>query len=160
MKKIKILILLILIVLTFQNCLTNTPEININYSPSIMEDTTKKENKETLKLSNSNIIGDWTNCSSTSNGVTITANVCLEIQFKIDGTAIITYPSKEKEIINWKISNDQIEFSRSNEKSDSTYRMFDENIYETDLTIKSQAYNLELKAKNKDITYNLIRSLN
>ena len=160
MTNIKTIFFLTLTVLILSSCSTNDPQTNLNSPTSFFADTAQNDNSHSLHLTYANIFGDWTNCSTTFGGVTTTANVCRTIRFKSDGTAIITYPSQEREVISWKISNDQIDISWTGDKTDSTNRLFDESIYETHLTKDAQGFNLELKAKNKDLTYYLGRQFN
>lgn len=108
-----------------------------------------------IHLTDGNIIGNWTNCETTSGGLTATANVCRTIEFKKDNSAVITYPSKEKQVINWTISNDQLVINLTGNKSDAVNRTLTDSIYETYLTQDNLGFHLELKAKNKDLIYYL-----
>ncbi len=141
--------------MTFSNCSTNETQENFNSQTQFFPDTTKKENDNTLHLTTANILGDWTNCSTTSKGVTITANVCRTVLFKSDKTAIIKYPSKDFEVINWKVYNDSLFITWT---EDTKHRLFTDSIYETSLTKDTQGYNLELKTSS--VTYYLGRPFN
>jgi hypothetical protein len=55
------------------------------------------------------LIGEWTNCSSTCNGVTTSRNVCSKMEFKSNQTVIITQPSAV-ENLKWKIEGNEITF--------------------------------------------------
>lgn len=55
------------------------------------------------------IIGEWANCSSICNGVTINRNVCSKIEFKSNQTLIITLPNAV-ENLKWKIAGNEITF--------------------------------------------------
>ena len=55
------------------------------------------------------LIGEWTNCSSICNGVTVSGNVCFKIEFKSNQTVIITQPRKV-ENLKWKIVDNEITF--------------------------------------------------
>ena len=106
-----------------------------------------------LHLTKKNILGSWTNCATRSSGVVIKVNVCKIIEFKSDNSAVITYPSKEKQIVNWTISNDQLIINLTENKSYAVNRMLTDSIYETYLKQDSIGFDLELKVKNKDVIY-------
>lgn len=110
-----------------------------------------------INSANRNIIGVWTNCATRSNGATMTANVCKIIEFKSDNSAIITYPSQEKQVVNWTMTNDLLVINLMGNKVDGFYRTLTDSIYEVDLKQDSVSFDLELKAKNKDVIYYLGR---
>jgi membrane glycosyltransferase len=55
------------------------------------------------------LIGKWGNCSSTCDGLTINKNVCTEMEFKSNQTAIITYPGYV-ENLKWQMAGNEITF--------------------------------------------------
>ncbi len=128
---------------------------------------TNKSEKQTLQssdslqtsinLPNRDILGVWTNCATSSGGVTMTANVCKMIEFKSDNSAIITYPSQEKQVVNWTLTDDLLLIRLTGDKSAEINRTFTDSIYEARLTQDSISFDLELKAKNKDVIYYLGR---
>jgi hypothetical protein len=56
-----------------------------------------------------NLMGKWGNCSSTCDGLTMKKNVCTEMEFKSNQTAIITY-SGHIENLKWQITGNEITF--------------------------------------------------
>ncbi|EKT4550808.1 hypothetical protein JE952_002465 [Flavobacterium psychrophilum] len=56
------------------------------------------------------LIGEWTNCESTCDGITMNRNVCTKIEFKSNHTAIITYPGAV-ENLKWKLTDNVITFA-------------------------------------------------
>ncbi len=105
----------------------------------------------------SNIIGVWTHCASRVNGVAITANACKIVEFKRDNSAVITYPSQEKEVVNWTMANDLLMIDLAENKVDDHNRTFRDTIFEVHLEQDSISFHLELRAKNKDVIHYLGR---
>jgi len=150
MKTTKIIFFSALIVLTFTHCSTNNSPANLTLPAPFASDTTQNYTNHSLHLTYGNIFGDWMNCSSSYNGVTITANVCKTIRFMTNGTAVIINPYEVSGAVNWTLSKDQIIISRIEDKQDSINLSLGEGIYETYLTKDTQGVNLKLKAKDKD----------
>ncbi len=59
------------------------------------------------------LIGVWTNCATSFNGMTMTANVCKTIQFHEDMTGKIILPSKEERKFDWKRIDNLLEVNLS-----------------------------------------------
>lgn len=131
------------------NKATDTSEKQTFYSSDSLQSS--------INLPNTNILGVWTNCATSSGGVTMTANVCKIIEFKSDNSAIITYPSQEKQIVKWTLTNDLLVINLTGNKSDNVNRTLTDSLYEVHLTQDSISFDLELKAKNKDVIYYLGR---
>lgn len=123
-------------------------------------DSVKKVNTDKVQLSNLNIIGVWTNCKTNYNGITMMANACRIIEFKLDGTAIVTYPSQEREVINWEISKNQLHIHVAKENTNTSHRMFNDSNYTIYLTQNLEDFSLELQSEDKEISYFLRRHLN
>lgn len=102
------------------------------------------------------LFGVWTNCATSFNGTTSTANVCKTIEFHTDMTGIITLPSKEERKFDWKRSNDLLEVNlREPEKE--TYSTLSESPFEIHLTDDSLSYDLDLKSNSSNTIYHLGR---
>jgi hypothetical protein len=124
-------------------------------SNNIATNKTKKETS--INLANINIFGVWTNCTTSSDGVIITANSCKIIEFKSDNSATITYPSQEKQLVNWTMTDDLLVINLTKNKDDKINRTLTDIFYEVHLTEDSMGFNLVIKAKNKDVIYYLKR---
>lgn len=105
----------------------------------------------------SNIIGVWTHCASRVNGVAITANACKIIEFKRDKSAVITYPTQEKELLHWTMANDLLMIDLTENKGDGYNRTLGDSMYEVHVEQDSVSFQLELRAKNKDVIHYLGR---
>ena len=128
---------------------TDTPEkrrVSLSDSSIIPLDSAKRA-----------IIGVWTQCATRVNGVTITANACKLVEFKSDNSAIITYPSQDKQVVNWTMANELLVIDLRENNGDNHNRTFTDSIYEVHLEQDSISYRLELKAKNRDATHYLGR---
>jgi hypothetical protein len=122
--------------------------------------TTDKPEKQRVSLSDSltipidsakrTIIGVWTQCATRVNGITITANACKIIEFRSDNSAIITYPSQDKHVLNWTMANELLVIDLRENNGDDRNRTFTDSMYEVHLVQDSISYRLELKAKNRD----------
>jgi hypothetical protein len=84
------------------------------------------------------------------NGITITANACKIIEFRSDNSAIITYPSQDKHVLNWTMANELLVIDLRENNGDDHNRTFTDSMYEVHLVQDSISYRLELKAKNRD----------
>jgi hypothetical protein len=85
------------------------------------------------------------------------ANVCRKIEIKNDRTAVVTYPSQEKQVIYWSILNDEFVIQLTGNKGDPVNRILTDSIYEMHLTEEVTGFRLQLKAKNRDLIYYLGR---
>jgi hypothetical protein len=105
----------------------------------------------------SNILGVWTHCASRVNGVAITANACKIIEFKRDNSAVITFPTQEKEVLHWTMANDLLLIDLTENKGDGHNSAFRDSIFEVHVEQDSISFHLELRAKNKDVIHYLGR---
>ena len=124
------------------NTTTDTPEkkwVSLSDSSIIPIDSAKRT-----------IIGVWTQFATRVNGVTITANACKIIEFRSDNSAIITYPSQDKHVLNWTMANELLVIDLRDNNGDDHNRTFTDSMYEVHLVQDSISYRLELKAKNRD----------
>lgn len=139
------------------NKTTNTPNTDTSITQTISPSADSLQSS--ILLTNGNILGNWTNCATISGGVQSVANVCRTIEFKKNNTAVITYPSKEKQVVNWTISDDQLIINLTGRKSDAVNRILTDSIYKMTLTKDSIGLDLELRSKNKDLIYSLRKEL-
>lgn len=135
------------------NKAANTSQTDISKTQTILPSADSLPTS--LILTNRNILGEWTNCATMFGDVIMTAYACHTIEFKNDNTCVIT-SSKDKQVVNWIISNDLLVINLIGDQSDPS-RMFTDSIYETHLTKGSIGFDLALKAKNKDLIYYLGR---
>ena len=103
-----------------------------------------------------NILGTWTNCETSHNGVMVTANVCKTIEFKPDNSGSIMYPSQEIRSFNWIFTDSILTVNLTDDKMES-YRTLSESPFQIQLTEDSLSFGLELKSKNENTIYYLGR---
>jgi uncharacterized protein YcfL len=127
-------------------------------------DSDKKiaENKGTIVVNTTSdkntIIGQWTICKSTRGTgdsiVEITANVCTIVNFKYDNTAIVVYPSGDKESLKWNVNNNKVRLTNINPKSKETV-YFNDGVYEMIFTPMKEYTELKLTLPDKNYSYYL-----
>jgi hypothetical protein len=112
----------------------------------------------TVELSSDyqNILGTWTNCATSHNGVIITANVCKTIKFKTDNSGSVIYPSQEIRSFNWTFTGGILTVHLKDDKMES-YRTLSESPFQIKLTEDSLSFDLELKSRNENTIYHLGR---
>ena len=111
-----------------------------------------------IDLVNENILGVWTNCAMAFGGLVVNkANICKLIEFKNDHTAVITYPSKERQTVDWMIKDNLLVINLKGNKSDVINRTLTDSLYEVHVSQNTTSIEFELKAKNKDVVYYLWR---
>jgi len=150
----KVFAYLVIGILILTSCSTDIPGTDNN--PNISSSDLRIS--DSLQLNNENIIGTWTNCSSEFDGVVETANECRTIEFKTDHKGVVKLGDSIKENFGWTISERLLRIELFDQIRDSFYRDFSDTLYQTTLTKYDPRWNLELKAKNKNITYHLVKS--
>ena len=103
-----------------------------------------------------NILGTWTNCATSHNGVMMTANVCKTIEFKTENAGSVIYPSQEIQSFNWIFTDGILTVNLTDDKMES-YRTLSESPFQIQLTEDSLSFDLELKSKNENTIYYLGR---
>ena len=103
-----------------------------------------------------NILGTWTNCATSHNGVMMTANVCKTIEFKTDNSGSVIYPTQEIQSFNWIFTDGILTVNLTDDKMES-YRTLSESPFQIQLTEDSLSFDLELKSKNENTIYYLGR---
>jgi hypothetical protein len=73
------------------------------------------------------LIGEWTNCTSICNGLTVSRNVCTKMEFMANQALIITHPGII-ENLKWKITGNEITFI-SLDKDDKNATFSNSKIY-------------------------------
>jgi hypothetical protein len=138
---------LILTVILLKAC-NSDKQIVDNKSINVVNNTTNKNS----------IIGQWTICKTTRGTgdsiVEITANVCTIVNFKFDNSAVVVYPSGDKEFLKWDINNNKVRLTNINPTSkESVY--FNDGVYEMNFTPNKEYTELKLTLPDKNYSYYL-----
>ncbi|MFI2744162.1 hypothetical protein ACG2LH_15620 [Zhouia sp. PK063] len=117
-----------------------------------------KGNGELSKEGNidNSLIGVWTNCATSFNGMTMTANVCKIIEFRRDMTGKIILPSNEERKFDWKRTDNLLEVNLS-EPEKETHSTLSESPFGIQLTEDSLSFDLNLISKKTNAIYHLGR---
>jgi hypothetical protein len=121
-----------LLTLTIITCLTACNKSERTDDNKIVEALTK-----TNPTDNNDILGQWTMCSTSGNGVMITANVCATVNFGSYGTGSVTHASGPSEMFTWTFKSDTLRIS--NLRKDSSHTFYD-TVY-TALIAKEKKWN-------------------
>ena len=129
-------------------------------NPSIVSESefSVTENGEQPKELNldDQLIGVWTNCATSFNGTTMTANVCKTIEFHKNMTGKIILPSKEERKFDWKRTDNLLEVNL-NETEKETHGTLSESPFEIHLTEDNLSFDLDLTSKTSNTIYHLGR---
>ncbi len=99
------------------------------------------------------IIGEWSICSTiSSDRISILYNACTKVNFNIDNTAIVTIPSGDKEILQWRQNNNKLTLTNIKSKN-KTQTYFDDSEYEMVFTSKKDYTELKLIQSKINYTY-------
>ena len=152
MKHISIYI--VILTLVFASCQQNRTQstdrgeqINTPLSDSLSTELNSKYQ---------NIVGNWTNCATSINGVIMTANVCKRIEFGVDNSGSIIYPAQEVQTFNWTLTSNILTVNLTDELLEN-YGTLSEGPYRVNMTEDSIGLNLELESEDGNVIYYLGR---
>ena len=118
------------------------------------------DNKSIIVINNTteknSIIGQWTICKRTwGSGDSIrgiTANICTIVNFKYDNTAVLVYPSGDKENLKWNVNNSKVRLTNINPTNkESVY--FNDGVYDMIFTPKKEYTELKITLPEKNYSY-------
>lgn len=103
---------------------------------------------------NTVIVGSWTMCSSSENGMMIQYNVCPIVIFKSDGTGSVGNEYASREGFKWKFQKGHLDISYGAATSNKT---FSDTSYIAGLKIKNNGADLTIRQSQKDCSFYLSR---
>ena len=125
---------------------------------SCNQDAASKDKEPSEKLStmsfadNVQILGNWTMCSSSANGMMTQFNVCPTISFLANGSGFVGNSAITTDRFNWTLEKGKLNIFPNGKASNAT---FSDTFYFAKITIENKLSNLLISATKTDSQYYL-----